>query len=472
MSNNNFNDFFDEELKKQEEARQRQMGQQNQNPYGFGAQNAQNQQKHQQMYRIVPQYSGNSQQKFVQKNSSGKKAFLATLIAVGMVVTYFLGYFTFMFTNPDLKFIGDVLSLVENYGYVTEESDDKYAHDLAYQAANSMLKSIDQYSRLLTPEEYYSLLYPNEIVGVSNGLGYSINKDGEYYIAEVEIGSPAYTAGLFPGDVVIAMNIKENTDGVADGMYTISKNTDIEDFKKYIHSKYIEFNVRRDNVELAKKYSVRMGNYNGTAIEYYFNDTITNMSDAYKKRLLPGTVALPSDVAYIRISSFMDPNTMSDGNIKGHFAQVMDMFKQYGKKKLVLDLNENGGGRDDISAEIASYLLYDPSKPDGKDVLLGVDRDRDEKTFNELRVDSVYHNYFDVNSSEVQIVVLANGNSASASEMLLGAMLDYGTAVHVGTTTYGKGIGQVVITLKPATITVNGEQVESYWAAYICCLQV
>ena len=104
MSNNNFNDFFDEELKKQEETRQRQMSQQNQNPSGFGMQNNQYQQK-QQMYRIVPQYSGNGQQKFVQKSSSAKKAFLAALIAVGMVVTYFLGYFTFMFTNPDLKFI-------------------------------------------------------------------------------------------------------------------------------------------------------------------------------------------------------------------------------------------------------------------------------------------------------------------------------------------------------------------------------
>ena len=72
MSNNNFNDFFDEELKKEEEKWQ---DFQNQDPFGFGSpnnqyQNNQYQQKHAQMYRVVPEYNG--QDKFVQKTSRGK----------------------------------------------------------------------------------------------------------------------------------------------------------------------------------------------------------------------------------------------------------------------------------------------------------------------------------------------------------------------------------------------------------------
>ena len=63
--------------------------------------------------------------------------------------------------------------------------------------------------------------------------------------------------------------------------------------------------------------------------------------------------------------------------------------------------------------------------------------------------------------------MLTNDNTASASEMLIGAMLDYGTAVQVGTTTYGKGIGQGVIQIKPATAVIGGVEYDSFWAAYI-----
>ena len=64
-------------------------------------------------------------------------------------------------------------------------------------------------------------------------------------------------------------------------------------------------------------------------------------------------------------------------------------------------------------------------------------------------------------------MVLADSGSASASEMLLGAVTDYKTAVHVGTKTYGKGIAQGVIPLKAAQANINGEIVDSYWAAYM-----
>ena len=63
--------------------------------------------------------------------------------------------------------------------------------------------------------------------------------------------------------------------------------------------------------------------------------------------------------------------------------------------------------------------------------------------------------------------MLTDGYSASASELLLGSLLDYGTAVQVGTTTYGKGIAQGVILLKAALANIDGQLVDSYWAAYM-----
>lgn len=469
MADKNLNDFFDEELKKQEEktARQQSYYNQNQNPYGF---DGYDQQKHEQMYRVVPEYNGQGQQKYVQKTSRSKKGFIAALVALGMVIVYFLGYFSFMFLNPDLKFINDVLGLIDSYAYVMDESEDKYAHDYAYIAANAMLQSIDQYSRLLTPEEYYELMYPQEISAISNGLAYTLSDDGEFVIAEAEVGSPAYKAGLFAGDVVLALNISGNQDGVADGQYTITKDTAVDDFVKYIHSENITFSIRRDGINLVDAFAVKQESYTGTAVEYYFGDSNTNMSVAYKTRLTSAGT-LPSDVGYIRLTSFMDPYTIDGEQGTGDFKKAMDLFKQAGKKKLIFDLTYNTGGRNDISEGVASFLVYDKNKPDGKDVLISTDRDKDDNVISQSKVDSVYASYFDASSSQPQIVVLTNGSSASASELMVGALLDYGTAVQVGTTTYGKGIGQGVIQLKPAQANVGGQIVDSYWAAYMTIIK-
>ncbi|MBE5748549.1 MAG: hypothetical protein E7344_02835 [Clostridiales bacterium] len=463
MSDKNLNDFFDEELKKQEEKveRQNNFNNQNDDPFGFGGYN---EQKHEQMYRVVPEYNG--QQKFVNKKSKGKKGFIVAIVALAMVVVYFLGYFSFMLMNPDIKFISDVLNLINEYAYVLDESDDKYAHNYAYQAANAMLTSIDQYSRLLTPEEFYELMYPQELTTIANGLGYSFNNNGELYIAEVEVGSPAYNAGLFMGDVVLELDISGNVDGVADGKYVITSATKTEDIVKYIHSQKITFTIKRDNVVLQQTFTVEQTIYTGSAVEYYFGAGYTNMSQAYEQRLLSAGT-LPNDVGYIRLTSFMDPYTMDGEQGLGDFTKAMNLFKQAGKKKLIFDLTYNTGGRDDISSAVASFLVHDKNKTDGKGVVVSIDRDKDDNVVDKTTTNSVYQNYFDVNAQQPQIVVLTNDRSASASELLTGALLDYQTAVQVGTTTYGKGIGQAVVQIKPAQANVGGKIVDSYWAAYM-----
>ncbi|MBQ9714918.1 MAG: hypothetical protein IJV77_00755 [Clostridia bacterium] len=468
MEDKNLNDFFDEELKKQEEKTTRQQTNYvpKPTPYGF---DGDNQQKHEQMYRVVPGYYANGQQNYIQKPSRSKKGFIAALVALGMIIVYFLGYFSFMFLNPDIKFINDVLGLINTYAYVMDESEDKYAHDYAYIAANAMLQSIDQYSRLLTPEEYYELMYPQDLSTESNGIGYSLNDEGDYYIAEVEVGSPAYQKGLFMGDVVLNLNITGNHDGVAAGSYPVSKDLPTEQFVKYIHSQEIDFTIKRDGVVMTINDVVQSG-YVGTAVEYYFGDSNTNMSDMYRQRLTSAG-SLPADVGYIRLTSFMDPYTIDGEQGQGDFAKAMALFKQTGKKKLIFDLTYNTGGRNDISEGVASFLVFDKNKPDGKDVLISTDRDKDDNVISQSVVDSVYGDYFNPYSSQAQIVVLTNELSASASELMVGALLDYGTAVQVGTKTYGKGIGQGVIQLKSAQANVGGQVVDSYWAAYMTIIK-
>ena len=135
---------------------------------------------------------------------------LADLIAVGAVVlavVFMLGYLTYSLANPDLMFIKNVLDLVNENAYIWDESEDKYQHDYAYQAAKAILESVDQYSTLLTPEEYYQLMNPQVSYEASLGVGLSLGKDG-YFLSEVKVGSPAYQAGYMMFDVINAVTVE------------------------------------------------------------------------------------------------------------------------------------------------------------------------------------------------------------------------------------------------------------------------
>lgn len=454
MSDKNLNDFFGDELDKQEEQRREAMS--SNNPQGF---DFDEEQRRRSMYYGIPEYQG--QQKYVQRKSKGKTALLITLGALAMVVVFFLGYCTFLFANPDLKFINDVLNLVNENAYIWDESEDKYQRDYAYQAAKAILNSIDQYSTLLTPEEYYELMNSVESSnGISNGLTYTVDDDGSYVIYEVAIGSPAYEAGLFPRDKVVRMTVSGNTDGLPDGsVLNVGVATPVDEFKKYIHSQAIEFTVEREGATVDGVRVVASPYYISTSVEYYFGASNTNMSAPYKDRI--DADSLPADTGYIRLTTFMDttaPQAM---------ASAMAKFKAAGKSKLIFDLSGNGGGRSDVAAEIASYFVYDKSNPSSASITVSVDKDKDNKVIKSETTQSVYGGYFDTSASTPRIAVLTDGGSASASEMLLGAMLDYGTAVQVGAKTYGKGIAQGVIPFKAAKANINGVIVDSYWAAYM-----
>lgn len=175
---------------------------------------------------------------------------------------------------------------------------------------------------------------------------------------------------------------------------------------------------------------------------------------------------MPSDVGYIRLTTFMYDESVAE------MESAMALFKSSGKTKLIFDLCGNGGGKSDVAAKIASYLVWDDGNASGDGIVVSVNKDKNDKVVSRQTTDSVYDDYFDVNSSSPQIVVLADSGSASASEMLLGAVTDYKTAVHVGTKTYGKGIAQGVIPLKAAQANINGEIVDSYWAAVYDIRQV
>jgi len=153
-------------------------------------------------------------------------------------------------------------------------------------------------------------------------------------------------------------------------------------------------------------------------------------------------VSLNEQTAYIRLTEF-------NGNAGAQFETAMAQFKKDGKKHLVLDLRDNGGGYLNILQEIAAFFCKGAT---GGNPVVAVANSQNAKQSYRAKK-SLYNDYFKKDS---KICVLANVNTASASEALMGCMLDYGATVYENicltrykdeARTYGKGIMQTTYPL-------------------------
>lgn len=134
---------------------------------------------------------------------------------------------------------------------------------------------------------------------------------------------------------------------------------------------------------------------------------------------------LENDIGYIEFSSF------DDGTAE-EFKAKYDELEKEGIKSLIIDLRNNGGGIVDEALQIADYMLDKDSV-----MLYEVDKNNNEKVKKAKEAKSI----------NIPIIVLTNGNTASSSEILAGALKDNGVAKIVGTKTYGKGVIQQIMTL-------------------------
>ena len=135
---------------------------------------------------------------------------------------------------------------------------------------------------------------------------------------------------------------------------------------------------------------------------------------------------LENNIGYIEFSSF-DEGTAEE------FKNKYEELEKQGIKALIIDLRNNGGGIVDEALKIADYILNKDSV-----ILYEVDKNNNEKV-EKSKNDPIIN---------MPIVVLTNGNTASSSEILAGALKDLGKAKIVGTKTYGKGVIQQILTLQ------------------------
>jgi len=272
--------------------------------------------------------------------------------------------------------------------------DDKITTEAdAYVAIDTMLASLnDPYTRFLPPDEFAE--EGSAISGTLKGIGVQISvKDGKLLVIAPIENTPAAQAGLQANDHIVEIDGK-STKGM-----TVK---DAADNIRGEEGTYVKLLVRRGNTE--KIYSIPRAEIKLKAIT-------TNPPEKF---------ALNANVGYIRLSTFMNKGTSSE------FAAALDKLSD--KSGYIIDLRSNPGGLLSNAIFISDMLL------NGGTIVSTVDRDGyKEDTRAAKRI-----------VTNKPIVVLINAGSASASEILSGALKDNGRATLVGEKTFGKGLVQEI----------------------------
>lgn len=289
--------------------------------------------------------------------------------------------------------------------YFLYEPDAGQVEDYIYRGMMAGLD--DPYSSYYSEEDYK--LMRESTNGTYSGIGAMLSQNrntGLCTIVKVFEGSPAFEAGLKPGDIIYKVGDQlvagESLD-VLVSTYIKGEEGTIVDMTVYRADKdeYVDFTIVRRKIEVP-------------TVEYRM---------------------LADKTGYIAVSEF-DLITVEQ------FTTAIDSLTEEGMKGLLIDLRNNPGGVLDGAIKMADYILPDDlsTYEEGKGKTLIV-YTADKNGKGDTYVASDGHEL------DIPIVILVNGDSASASEVFTGALKDYNKAAVVGTTSYGKGIVQNLIPL-------------------------
>lgn len=397
-----------------------------------------------------------------------------------------------------------LLSVVFDYlhnNYYKEISEEKWTAAVATAGTALLQAAGDQFCQLMSPQSYYDYINQTSNVGDASGgqgyfgIKYQYSEGLGLYVSDVQSDSSCY-GKILSGDIVLKMtNVKDrngnavNILGLGELNEVVIADYDSVTLTTIMASIYsANFRILRNGDVLDTGVIVRgaygfESGYDYQFIEFYFDRTHSNISTTNQNNAaantydMRGLSRLPSDTGYIRIVEFMYyTDGMSTVTAATEFAEVMELFKQLGLKRLVLDLKGNPGGLVNAVCDIAGMLATDAKltsaqqnvvRNNDKLLITSLIPREQNKTTREYRKSS-YSDFFGAPSDICDIVVWTDGGSASASELLTGALSDYGTGFQIGTKTYGKGIAQTVEQLKykGQIVTETGEVTQGPWAIY------
>lgn len=298
-----------------------------------------------------------------------------------------------------LELVAKVLHLVET-NYV-EEVDSK---QLIYGAIKGMLQPLDPHTNFLTPELYKDMKV--ETSGKFGGIGIEIttNKKGDLTIVSPIEDTPAYKAGLKSKDHIVSI----------EGKYT--RDMPLVEAVQLMRGKpgtVVKIQIMREGWDRPKDFKI--------------SRAIIKIQSTKYKVLEPG-------YGYLKISTFQETTASEAAKA---ITEMIEASKAAGFKGLVIDLRNNPGGLLNQAEQITDLFL-----DEGK-IVSTVSRNERNKEIRYAHKNGTFPNF--------PIVVLVNGASASASEIVAGALKDHGRALILGTQTFGKGSVQTVIELDNET---------------------
>lgn len=327
-------------------------------------------------------------QRLVVKDKSGKENFIAS--AINNVAEKISGQ-----KNVDSVFANDKFSEVKSkidQLYIGDIDENKM-NDGALQGYVAALG--DEYTQYLTKEDVDDLM--QNVNGSYVGVGLYIaqnTKTNQIVVVGVIEESPADKAGILTGDIIKKVDDVE---------YTGEQTTQASNNMKGMEGTHVKVTVERNEKDL--------------------NFDITRATIKFK---CVSSETLENNIGYIKISSF-------DGGCADDFKNAYNDLNKKGIKGLVIDLRNNGGGLVDQALDIAEMIV-----PKGSTMLITTDKNKKEEVTKSNKDPIV----------NVPVVILVNGYSASASEILTAAIREnVSSSKVVGTLTYGKGIIQGIFLL-------------------------
>jgi len=316
----------------------------------------------------------------------------------------------------DLKIFTDVLGLLQKE-YV-EETNSK---DLVYGAVKGMLETLDPHSAFMPPNVYKEM--QEETKGRFEGLGIEITlKEGVLTVVSPIEDTPAFRAGVQAGDQILKI----------DGEST--KNLTLMDSVKRLRGPRgtkVTITIMREGLSKPREFTLT-------------RDVIPIRSVRYE--------LMEKEYGYIRLSQFQEKT-------EGEFDKALKALESESKgaiKGLILDLRNNPGGLLDQAVKVSDRLIE-------SGLIVSMEGRREDQKMK-------FYAHPQGTIARYPLIILVNGGSASASEIVAGAVQDHGRGILVGTQTFGKGSVQTIFPMKDGSglrlttaryFTPNGRSIQA-----------
>lgn len=292
-------------------------------------------------------------------------------------------------TYEELKTFSEVLNQVQKH-YV----DETKPKDLIQGAIRGMLSTLDPHSAYMTPEMYKEMQV--ETRGEFGGVGIQIGvKDNRLAVIAPIEGTPAHRAGIKAGDFIIKVNDDPTKDLTL--MDAVQKMRGPKGSK-------VNLTIQRDGATDPLVFTL-------------VRDTIK--IESVKSKVI-------DNLGYVRLTQFQEATGRD-------LSKAIKQFKEHKVQGTILDLRNNPGGLLTAAVDVSEQFL-----PSGKLVVYTKSREGKKDEWFAKSKDQM---------EDLPVIVLVNEGSASASEIVAGALQDWGRAVVVGTTSFGKGSVQTILAL-------------------------